>query len=167
MSSHGYIRHRRIGSAATRTAIAGLVVALMLALPSEVPASRTIAVEAARRLNVTDTAHLRYIPRLSEGATLVEEGMATGGLPGRMRAHLNVGATFGGTFTFYPRGGSISGHGTATPRGSGRYESFRGTLVVTGGTGRFAHARGKAGLYGVFDRQTFGLTVQTTGALYY
>jgi hypothetical protein len=150
-----------------RKAIAGLVVALMLALPSAVPARSTVAIQAARRLNATDTAHLHYVPRLSEGATLVEEGTATGSLPGRMRAHLNVGATFSGTFTFYPRGGSISGHGTATPGGSGRYESFRGTLVVTRGTGRFAHARGKAGLYGVFDRQTFALTVQTTGTLSY
>lgn len=143
------------------------MVALMLALPTEVSATGAVAVQSARRLNATDTAHLHYNPRLSEGDTLVEEGVASGGLPGKMRAHLKIGATFGGTFVFYPRGGSISGHGTATPGGSGRYESFHGTLIITGGTGRFAHARGKAGLYGVFDRQTFSLTVQTTGSLSY
>jgi hypothetical protein len=48
-----------------------------------------------------------------------------------------------------------------------RYESFRGSLTVTGGSGRYAHARGRAGLYGVYDRKTGNLTVQTTGRLTY
>jgi len=121
----------------------------------------------SRTLNATDTGHLKYNPKDSEGATLVEEGAATGKLPGRMRARLNIGATFSGSFVLYTVGGSIKGHGTATPSGSGRYESFRGSLVVSGGTGRYAHAHGKAGLYGVYDRNTHGITVQTTGSISY
>ncbi|HEY2719838.1 MAG TPA: hypothetical protein VGI52_09415, partial [Solirubrobacteraceae bacterium] len=64
-------------------------------------------------------------------------------------------------------GGTLKGRGTATPSGSGRYESFHGSLVITGGTGRYAHAHGKAGLYGVYDRNTQGFTVQTTGSISY
>ncbi len=84
-----------------------------------------------------------------------------------MRVHFNVGAMFTGNFTIYTRGGTIKGHGTATPRGSGVYESFAGSLVVTGGTGRFAHAHGRTGLYGTFNRNNYGLVVQTTGTLSY
>ena len=88
-------------------------------------------------------------------------------LPGSMHVHFDVGATFTGSFTIYTRGGTIAGHGTATPHGSGIYESFAGTLVVSGGSGRYTHARGRAGLYGTFDRDSYGLVVQTTGTLLY
>jgi hypothetical protein len=119
----------------------------------------------ARRLNVTDKAQLRYLH--SEGSTVFEEGTATGALPGHMRVRLNINATFTALFTLYAQGGTLKGHGSATPHGSGRYESFGGSLVVTGGTGRFAHAHGHAGLYGVFDRSTYNIKVQTTGTLSY
>jgi hypothetical protein len=122
---------------------------------------------ATRTLNATDTGHLKYNSRDSEGATLVEEGKATGKLPGSMVARLTIEGTFRGSFVLYTTAGTIKGHGTATPSGSGRYESFRGSLVVSGGTGRFAHAHGRAGLYGVYDRNTHNITVQTTGTISY
>jgi hypothetical protein len=84
-----------------------------------------------------------------------------------MRADCNLGATFAASFTIYTNGGTIQGHGKATPHGSGIYESFAGTLIVTGGTGRYTHAHGHAGLYGTFNRRTYALTVQTTGSLSY
>jgi len=120
---------------------------------------------AARALRATDTARLHYVS--ASGSELVEDGKATGTLPGSMSAHVNVGATLSGTFTINTRGGSITGHGQATPHGSGTYESFAGTVTVTGGTGRFAHARGQTGLYGTFDRDNYALVVQTTGTLSY
>jgi hypothetical protein len=124
------------------------------------PAPPALA-RAARTLRANDTAYLHYKP--SSGSQLFEEGSAYGTLPGSMRAHLNIGATFSGSFTIYTRGGSINGHGSAIPSGSGRYETFRGTLVVRGGTGRYAHAHGVAGLYGRFDRKTYDVIVQTEG----
>lgn len=84
-----------------------------------------------------------------------------------MRAHLNINATFTASFTLYVHGGTLTGHGSAKPHGSGRYESFGGTLTITGGTGRYAHAHGRGGLYGVFDRSNYNVTVQTTGTLSY
>jgi hypothetical protein len=121
---------------------------------------------AARTLNATDTAHLHYIH--SSGSLLCEEGSATGTLPGSMSAHVNIGPTLSGNFTIYVHGGgTIKGHGTATPHGSGTYESFAGSLTVTGGTGRYTHAHGHAGLYGTFDRKTYALLIQTTGRLAY
>jgi hypothetical protein len=120
---------------------------------------------AARVLKASDTAHLHYTS--VDGSILNEQGMATGTLPGSMRVRLDVGTTFTGTFTIYANGGSIEGHGTAKPHGSGTYESFAGTLTVTHGTGRFAHAHGKGGLYGTFNRNSYALVVKTTGSLTY
>jgi hypothetical protein len=131
------------------------------------PDSSAPKAHTARVIKATDTAKLRYIRH--SGSQLLEEGSAQGTLPGSMRAHCNLGATFTANFTIYTNGGTINGRGTATPRGSGIYESFAGTMVVTGGTGRYAHAHvdGHAGLYGTFDRRTYALVVQTTGSLSY
>jgi hypothetical protein len=126
------------------------------------PAGRA---HAAHVLNATDTAHLRYVS--SSGSLLLDEGKASGTLPGSMRVHLDLGTTFAGTFKIYASGGSIEGHGSATPHGSGTYESFAGTLTVTGGTGRYAHAHGHGGLYGTFDRDNYALVIKTTGSLTY
>ena len=120
---------------------------------------------AAHALKATDTAHLRYIS--ASGSLLIEEGTAAGTLPGNMKVHFNVGATFSGSFTIYAKGGSIFGHGSAVPHGAGVYESFSGSLTVTGGSGRYAHAHGQARLYGTFDRDSYALLVQTVGTLHY
>lgn len=125
----------------------------------------TNTARVARVLSATDTAHLHYIK--ASGSLLLEEGRATGTLPGTMRVRLNVGPTLSGSFTITTRFGSIKGRGSATPHGSGTVESFAGTLVASGGTGRYTHAHGRAGLYGTFNRGTYALTVQTTGKLSY
>jgi hypothetical protein len=80
---------------------------------------------------------------------------------------LRIGATFSGSFTIYARGGAISGHGSAIPHGAGTYESFAGSLVATGGSGRYRRAHGRARLYGVFNRNDYSLVIQTTGTLHY
>ncbi len=136
------------------------------ALPAAIhDTGRSRSARPARMLSVTDTAHLRYISH--SGSLLYEEGTASGTLPGSMRAHCNIGPTVTASFTIYTHSGTINGHGTATPHGSGIYESFAGSFVVTGGTGHYAHAHGHAGLYGTFDRRTYALVVQTAGSLSY
>lgn len=123
------------------------------------------AAHAARTLDGTDTADLHLVHQ--DESVLEEEGSAKGALPGRMKASLTVGSVFHGTCTIYTSQGSITGHGTATPHGTGRYQSFSGTLSVTGGTGLYRHIHGSTGLYGTFDRRTFALVVQTKGRLSY
>ncbi len=120
---------------------------------------------SARALKASDTARLRYVS--ASGSLLYEIGNASGALPGSMRAHVSIGAAISGSFTIYTHGGSISGRGSATPKGSGTYESFAGSLSVSRGSGRYAHAHGRARLYGTFDRSTYALVVQTAGTLYY
>jgi hypothetical protein len=126
---------------------------------------RSPTAHAARTLSIADTAAMHYTG--GSGSLLHETGAATGTLPGSMKAECNIGATLSTSFTIYAAGGTIKGHGTATPHGSGAVESFAGTLTATGGTGRYAHAHGHAGLYGTFNRRNYALTVQTTGKLSY
>jgi hypothetical protein len=120
---------------------------------------------AARTLSATDTAHLHYV-RSSE-SQLYEEGSASGTLPGSMRAHFKIASAVTASFVIYTHGGTIHGTGKATSHASGVYESFAGTITVNGGTGRYTHAQGHAGLYGVYNRHTYALTIQTTGQLSY
>lgn len=119
----------------------------------------------SRAVNGSDNCHGHEV-RVA-GSTLIEEGRCSGPLGGSVRADMHIGATFSGAFTFFTSRGQIRGRGSATPTGSGRYESFAGTLVVTGGTGRYADVHGRAKLYGVFDRQTYSITAQTRGTLSY
>jgi hypothetical protein len=129
------------------------------------PASPIHQARAARTLQASDTAKLRYIKH--SGSQLLEEGTAQGDLPGSMRATCSLGATFTASFTIYTHGGTIQGHGTATPHGTGLDEHFTGTLIVIGGTGRYTHAHGHAGLSGTFNRRTYAITLQTSGSLAY
>jgi hypothetical protein len=146
----------------------GLLASIILAgawALSTVPASGAAGARAARTISGADSAHLHLLHQ--DESLLFEEGKATGVLPGRMRAQLTVAQQYSGTCTIYTNGGSVTGHGVATPHGSGRFQSFKGTLTITGGTGRFRGAHGRTGLYGTFDRRTFSLVIQTTGNFSY
>lgn len=132
---------------------------------SSYSAGHRTAASIARSLNATTTAHLHLVK--AEGSELFEEGKVSGTLPGSMQAELKTGAVYTGSFLTHTHGGSVKGRGTATPHGSGRYQSFSGTFIVTGGTGRYTHVSGRAGLYGVFDRRSDAVIVQTTGKLSY
>ena len=129
------------------------------------PAGAAARAHAARTISGADSAHLHLLHQ--DESLLFEEGKATGVLPGQMRAQLTVAQQYSGTCTIYTTGGSITGHGVATPHGTGRFQSFNGTLSITGGTGRFRRAHGHTGLYGTFDRRTFSLVIQTTGNFSY
>jgi hypothetical protein len=121
---------------------------------------------AAGMLSGTATASLHLVK--PNGSELIEEGRVTGVLTGTARAQMHAGGSeFRGTFTIRTRSGSISGRGTATPHGPGRYQSFSGIFTATGGTGRYAHIHGRSGLYGTFDRRSDAVVVQTQGTLTY
>lgn len=118
---------------------------------------------AAGKLHARDKAKLHYVGAVGE--EVYETGRASGTLPGSMRVHMIFASTFRGRFTIYTRGGRIYGHGKAKPHGGGVYESFAGTLIVTGGSGRYRHAHGIAHLYGTFNRDNYALTIDTAGTL--
>lgn len=120
---------------------------------------------AARTIDGTDVAHLHLVHQ--HEAVLYEVGSAGGPLSGSMHAKLTVGSVFTGSFTIATKHGSVIGHGSAKPHGTGRYQSFRGTMYVTGGSGQYKHIHGKTSLYGTFDRRTFDVLLKTKGRLSY
>jgi hypothetical protein len=119
----------------------------------------------SRALSVDDTGHLHLLKAF--GSVLVEEGSAGGTLPGEAKVRLVVGSTVTASFTIQTKYGTIYGNGRAALHSSGRYASFGGSLSVSHGTGSYAHAHGTGKLYGVIDRRTSTLTVQTIGTLSY
>ncbi|MHB1538622.1 MAG: hypothetical protein ACYCUM_08635 [Solirubrobacteraceae bacterium] len=114
---------------------------------------------------VDDIAHLHLVK--SYGSLLIEQGQATGSLPGRTTVRMHVGSRVTATFTIATAHGSISGSGSAALKSSGLYASFGGSLSVSNGGGRYAHAHGRGGLFGVIDRRTHAVTVKTSGTLYF
>ncbi len=121
---------------------------------------------AAQVLNVKDEGHLHSVR--SSGSELVEEGPVSGTIPGKVKVSFNIEATVTAKFTIYANGGgSISGHGGGALHSTNVYSTFGGSLTVTGGSGRYAHAHGNGTLSGAINRKTYALTVQTAGKLYY
>lgn len=157
---------RKCGSVAVSRPLALALVFGVTGVPAVSAAHGVRLAHLARTLNVTDEAHLHLTT--TAGELLEEEGQATGALPGKIRARFNVGASVSGSYTFYPRsGGSITGRGSAHLHSTGTYSSFGGTLTITHGTGRYSHVHGSGGFYGIVNRRTNALTVQTTGRLSY
>jgi hypothetical protein len=130
---------------------------------SESPTAR-----AAGTVSVDDTGYLKRTH--ASGDFIDEAGEISGTLPGTATVRLDVGPeTITASFTIDVHGGgSIVGTGRAKIGSPGRYTSFSGTLSVTSGTGRYAHARGSGKLYGELERRNDYLTVQTRqGTLHY
>jgi hypothetical protein len=123
---------------------------------------------SARSLNVTDTAHVHLVSETESGA-LVEQGEAKGALPGTVSLQISISATINATFTIRNHYGSISGRGSGKINGTGEKASFGGSMTVTRGTGRYAHAHGHGGFYGTINRENthYPAVVQTTGTLVY
>ena len=145
-----------------------IVAALALAAAfscAQSEAAPRAAMAHSERLAVV--AHLHYVA--ARGSYVFEEGRASGALAGTVSARIRITAEISGSFTFYSRGGSVRGYGSAKLNESGSYASFGGTLTVLGGTGRYSHARGSGRLYGVYNRRSprLELTIQTTGDLSY
>jgi hypothetical protein len=158
--------HRRNISLGTRRlacAAVALAAAAAMAFAPSTPAHATARAARSERLAIS--AHLHYVN--ARGSYLIEEGEASGPLAGLVKAQIRVTADISGSFTFYPHGGSISGSGSGKLHESGTYASFGGTVTVIGGTGRYAHAHGGGGLYGVYNRKTLGVTISTSGNLSY
>lgn len=161
----GATRNLKHPGRARALALALLTGAVLIGAAESSAAWAQAAANAARTLNGTATANLQLAK--AEGSQLIEHGPVSGALAGWASARFHTGAVFTGSFTIHTHGGSITGEGQATPHGSGRYQSFSGSFVVIGGTGRYAHIHGRAALYGVLDRRSESVVIQTTGRFAY
>jgi hypothetical protein len=140
-------------------ALASLAVGLSFAAP---PAG------AGSGVGVRDEGRLHFIRE--SGSRILDEGPATGTIPGtvRLRFTYNGSPSVSAQFTIYARSGTLAGEAKgklSSPTSPN--PSFRGSLRITGGTGRYAHARGSGELFGVYNRRSYGLIVQALCELRY
>jgi hypothetical protein len=149
--------------------VRGAALALLTAVAATVAQPvRAVTARATRTAAVRDEGRLRYI---SDDAThILDEGPVHGTIPGRARVNFlyNGSPEVTASFRIYAAGGTLTGrarchlHNPNSPA-----PSFRGALHITGGSGRYAHARGSGELFGLFYRRGYGLVVQAIGRLRY
>ncbi len=101
---------------------------------------------------------------------LSDEGVARGGFPGKVKVRFTYtgNPTVTAQITIYGQAGTILAHGSgrlSSPTST--TPSFKGTLSITGGNGRYDHAHGTGEMFGVFYRRSYAITVQTKGVLHY
>jgi hypothetical protein len=151
----------------TVSTLLGITTAWVL-IGSALSAPCVSTASAAHVLRVHDEGHLRFIS--SSGAELIDEGPASGTTPGEVRVRFiyNGNPEVSARFTIRDRYGTFSGHARGRLSDPTSFSpSFRGSLSITAGSGRYAHASGSGELFGVFDRRSYGITVQTIATLRY
>jgi hypothetical protein len=156
---------RNIRASVLMLSLAGCVAAATAGALAAPPQPRA---KAARTLNVRDEGRLHFVS--SSGSQLIDEGYARGTIPGyaRVRFTYNGNPAVAAQFTIRGSGWSLSGHASGRLNNpNSTSPSFRGSLTLTGGSGRYAHAHGSGELFGVFYRRSYGLTVQAVGKLHY
>lgn len=122
---------------------------------------------AAREVDLQETGHLHAVGE--PGTTIIERGTATGTFNCSIAVRLTIVSANNvtATFTVRPKGGSISGRGSARFSQKGANGYFGGTIAIAGGTGSYAHAAGtNIGISGVISRETFRLTVHVHGKIH-
>jgi hypothetical protein len=123
-----------------------------------------VTAHSARTLTLKESARLRLTSK--HGVTLTEMGAASGTIPGTIYIHLHFVSSSRviAEVSIYPRGGSLSGSGSASYRVQGAFAAFSGTLAVTRGTGSYGHAHASSLRFlGIIARHTDAVAVQLSG----
>jgi hypothetical protein len=145
----------------------GLVTAAVLGSSAATAASPSA--KAATTLNLNDSANL--VQNNKKGAELKESGTAKGTLGGKiyLQLKLNSQRTVTAKIQVYPSGGSLSASASATYRVvTSSNASFSGTLNITGGSGRYAKAKGsKLSFSGSVHRPSNSVSVHVVGKISY
>ena len=129
-------------------------------------ASGSATAVAARTLTLNESGRLHLTTH--RGLTLNEQGTASGTIKGSIYIHLKVSSTNRVTaeVSIYPKGGSLSGNGSASYGVRGGTASFSGTLAITRGTGSYKHAHATGLRFtGTIQRRTSAVTVHVSGPL--
>ena len=144
--------------------LGALPLVLVFASPEALATSARAHASRSVSLNERGSLHLTS----KRGFTLNEQGSATGTIKGTIYIHLRLvsSKTVTAEVNIYPRGGSLTGNGTASYRVNGGTASFSGTLSVTRGSGSYAHARARGLRFtGTIQRGNDAVNVQLQGTL--
>lgn len=150
--------------------LGALATALLACVASALTATAGAAAPVARlarTLSLSESAHLSLTSR--HEFTLNEQGSTTGTIEGTMYIHLHIANNRGGVtaeVNIYPRGGSLSGSGSASYTVEGAEAVFSGRLSIVRGTGSYAgaHATGLK-FSGSIGRRDDAVSVRLSGPL--
>jgi hypothetical protein len=142
--------------------------ALVVAVSAGAAPSRTGTASAheASTISLNETGRLHLISK--HGFTLNEQGAASGTIGGTITVHLKIVSTSRVTaeVTIAPKGGSISGSGTASYHKGENGASFAGGLSISRRSGSYANARGLGLKFsGTIARSNDAITVHVNGRL--
>lgn len=160
-------RFVRLASVLTATA-ASVGAAAIAAGPVGADGVRTPSAHPARTVSLNETGRLHLVSK--HGFTLNELGAASGTIKGRIAVHLKIVSTSRVTaeVTISPRGGSLSGSGTATYHKGETEATFSGRLSISRRSGTYSHAQGSGLRFsGTIARSNDAITVHVTGRLSY
>lgn len=124
--------------------------------------------KAARSLSLSDSASLHESNH--KGVELKEAGTAKGNLPGSIYIQLRiVGHSVTASIQLYPSGGSVAGRASASYHiVSSSTATFSGSMSITGGSGRYAKAKGsRLSFSGSVHRPGNSVSVRVSGAMTY
>lgn len=162
------VGHRQAVTLLSAIAVAVGVAALPTAGAAQAPGARSHRGDPGARAALSET-YVKEEATLhsakSGGVRLIEQGSGHGTFSAGIQIDLTIGSKVSGSFVAYLKGGSISGYASATPHFSGKYVSFKGSLTIKRGTGKYSGSSGTAGLYGAVNRETGVLKVQVVGRL--
>lgn len=119
---------------------------------------------AARTFYLNESGNLHLTSK--QGFTLNEQGPASGTVTGTIYVHLKIVSTTRVTaeVSIYPRGGSITGTGTASYHRTSATANFSGSLSINRGSGSYNHAQGSGlSFSGTIQRSNDAVTVRVSG----
>jgi hypothetical protein len=154
----------------TRTAVAlsAAVVSFGVVTAGPVGADGAVgpSAHATRTISLNETGRLHLVSK--HGFTLNEVGTASGTIKGAISVRLTITSSsrVSAEVTISPKGGSISGSGTASYRKSEADAGFSGSLSISKRSGSYAHAQGSGLKFsGTISRTNDAITVHVTGRL--
>lgn len=149
-----------------RWATIGVTILLMAYVAGAASSSASVRGHFARTLVLNETGHLHLTSH--HLVTLNEQGSTKGTIRGTIYIHLNLISTKRVTaeVNIYPSNGSLSGSAKASYRVAGATATFSGTMSITRGSGRYAHARGTGlSFSGSIERLNDAVTVHLSGQI--
>ncbi len=152
----------RLASALTITTASFVA---LLAGPIGADGARGPAASSARTITVNERGQLHVLSK--HGFTFNEQGAASGTIGGTIHVQLKIvsSSRVSASVTISPKGGSISGYGTASYHKGETAASFSGSLSITSGSGSYDHARGSGlSFNGTIARSNDAIAVHVSGS---
>lgn len=122
----------------------------------------------ASTINLKETGSLKRVGK-PHGLNLSEKGSVKGSINGAITLQLHVTSTnkVSANVAVMPKGGSLSGSGSASYHVHGGYAEFSGSLSITKGSGSYKGAHGSNLKFsGKIQRSSDSVTVYLSGTLY-